>query len=304
MGEVEKTPKVEGCQAPRASVTRPRLKAPAGSTDCHFHIFGPHARYPLSPGRRYTPPEATVGQYRALAATLGIERMVVVQPSIYGTDNACTLDAVAAFGQERARAVAVLDESANAPQLRRLHEAGVRGVRFNAVSGNGTPLEQLQTLARRIAPLGWHLQLYVHGEQLLELAPRLPGLGLPVVVDHMGGISSEKGVGNPEFRALLGLMEGGRMWVKLCGYRSSAAGYPFRDVAPMAEALITAAPERCLWGTDWPHPSYMKTMPDDAELLDLFGEWAPSTGLRRRILAENPVVLYGFPPVTADCSKA
>lgn len=295
MDQVEQNIEVRGCQAPRASIATPKLKAPAGSTDCHFHIFGPHARYGLSPGRSYTPPEALVEQYLALAATLGLERMVVVQPSIYGTDNACTLDAVARFGQARARAVVVIDDQAAPHQLRRMHEAGARGVRFNAVSGNGTPLEQLHTLARRIAPLGWHLQLYVHGEQLAELASAIPALGLPVVIDHMGGVSTAKGVDHPEFRALLRLLEGGRAWVKLCGYRSSEAGYPFADVAPMAKALIAAARERCLWGTDWPHPSYMRTMPDDGELLDLLGTWAPDAALQRRILAENPVTLYGFP---------
>ncbi len=292
----EKTLAVRGCQAPRAQIAIPALKAPAGSTDCHFHIFGPHARYPLSPGRSYTPPEALIEQYQVLAATLGIERMVVVQPSIYGTDNRCTLDAVAAFGKERARAVVVIDEQATPQMLREMHEAGARGARFNAVSGNGTPLVQLQTLARRIAPLGWHIQLYVHGEQLLELAPALSGLGVPVVIDHMGGVSTGKGVNHPEFRALLRLLEGGRAWAKLCGYRSSAAGHPFADVAPMAEALIAAAPERCVWGTDWPHPSYMRTMPDDGDLLDLLGAWAPGARLQRRILAENPVTLYGFRP--------
>ncbi len=296
MDQAEKTLEVRGCQAPRASIAPPKLKAPAGSTDCHFHIFGPHARYPLSPGRSYTPPEALIAQYLALAGTLGIERMVVVQPSVYGTDNRCTLDAIAEFGKERARAVVVIDEQVTPHRLRQMHEAGARGARFNAVSGNGTPLEQLQTLARRIAPLGWHVQLYVHGEQLAELAPALPGLGVPVVIDHMGGVSAEKGVNHPEFRTLLRLLEGGRAWVKLCGYRSSAAGYPFSDVEPMAKALIAVAPERCLWGTDWPHPSYMRTMPDDGELLDLLGVWAPETALQRRILAENPVTLYGLRP--------
>jgi predicted TIM-barrel fold metal-dependent hydrolase len=297
MDQPGKNFEVRGCQAPRASISKPKFKAPAGSADCHFHIFGPQGRYPLSPGRSYTPPDALVDHYMSLAATLGVERMVVVQPSIYGTDNACTLDAVARFGEARARAVAVIDDRASTQELSRMHEAGVRGVRFNAVSGNDTPLEQLQTLTRRIGPLGWHLQLYVRGEQLLELAPALPGLGLPVVIDHMGGISTANGVDHPEFRALLRLLEGGRVWVKLRGYRSSAAGYPFADVAPMARALIAAAPERCLWGTDWPHPSYMQTMPDDGELLDLLGAWAPETALQRRILVENPVILYGFPPI-------
>ncbi len=297
MSEGAEKIEIQGCQAPRVHIRKPSLRAPAGSTDCHFHIFGPHGRYRLHPARHYTPPEATVPEYEAMAAVLGIERMVVVQPSIYGTDNRCTTDAVAAFGPKRARAVAVLDESATTPALRKLHEAGVRGVRFNAVSGNGTPLEQLRTLARRIAPFGWHVQLYLHGGQLLEVASSLGGLGLPVVIDHMGGISSDKGERHPEFQALLRLLEGGRTWVKLCGYRSSAAGHPFADMARMAEALIAAAAERCLWGTDWPHPNYMATMPDDGELLDLLGAWAPAAALQAQILVENPALLYGFPPL-------
>ncbi len=299
MSETTEHFRIEGCQRPRTAITKPKLQAPPGTTDCHFHIFGPHARYPLHPGRHYTPPEATVPDYQAMAATLGIERMVVVQPSIYGTDNRCTLDAVAAFGPGRARAIAVINDRITAPELRRLHEAGVRGVRFNAVNGNGTPLEQLSTLARRAAPLGWHVQLYVSAGQLLELAPSLRGLGLPVVIDHMGGVASDQGVAHPAFQALLRLIEAGRTWVKLTFYRNSVSGQPFTDAEPLAAALIAAAPERCLWGTDWPHPNYLKPMPDDGELLDLLGAVAPEARLRRQILADNPGELYGFvPPVS------
>lgn len=297
MGDRPGRPNVQGCQGLRAHVTKPSFQAPPGCTDCHFHIFGPHARYPLHPGRQYTPPEASVGEYQAMAAVLGIERMVVVQPSIYGTDNRCTLDAVAAFGLERARAVAVVDENTTATALRKLHEGGVRGVRFNAVTGNGTPLAQLQALARRVAPLGWHVQLYVTGAQLAELEPSLAALRLPLVIDHMGGIAGDKGVDHPQFRALLRLIEGGRVWVKLSAYRHSVVDYPFADMAPMAKALVAAAPERCLWGTDWPHPDYQRAMPDDGALLDLLGAWVPEAARQRQILVDNPAALYGFPPL-------
>lgn len=293
--QVEGEFELRNCQAPRVTITEPTFAVPPHSTDCHFHIFGPYTRYPLSPGRRYSPPEAPISRYLELARTLGIGRMVVVQPSVYGTDNRCTLDAVARFGVHRARAVAVIDERFTSPMLRRLDEKGVRGVRFNAVSGNGTPLDLLKTLARLIAPFSWHLQLYLQGEQILDLMATLQDLPVPVVLDHMGGVSAAKGIEHPEFRALLRLLEGGRAWVKLCGYRSSATGYPFADVTPMAKALIAVAPERCVWGTDWPHPDYQRTMPDDGELLDLLGTWAPLASQRKQILVDNPASLYGFP---------
>ena len=285
---------MENTQAPRAQIAVPGWRPPAGATDCHFHIFGPQARYLLSPGRAYTPLEATMADYGRVAATLGLARFVVVQPSIYGTDNACTLDAVAEFGLARARAVAVIDDNFDAAALRRLHAAGVRGVRFNAVSGNGVPLDQLATLARRVAPLGWHIQVYLHGDALADLAPRLAALPVPVVIDHMGHVAATDGTSHPGFQALLRLLGSGRAWVKLCGYRSSSTGHPFHDVARQARALIAAAPERCVWGTDWPHPNFFGVMPDDGELLDLLGTWAPDNAARSRILVENPASLYGF----------
>lgn len=285
---------MENTQAPRAEIRAPHWRAPAGATDCHFHIFGPQARYKLNPGRAYTPLEASMADYARVADTLGLQRFVIVQASIYGTDNSCALDAVAQWGQQRARAVAVVDDGFDATNLRRLHAAGVRGVRFNAVTGNGTPLDQLSTLAARVAPLGWHIQLYLHGEVLPELAPRLAALPVPVVIDHLGQVAAAKGVAHPEFQALLRLIGSGRAWIKLCGYRASSTGYPFHDVAPMARALIEAAPERCVWGTDWPHPNFFGTMPDDGELFDLLGDWAPDEAARHRILVDNPAKLYWF----------
>ncbi len=282
------------CLPPLDTPPRPSWRAPALACDCHFHIFGPYDRFPLDAGRHYDPQAALIPHYLRVAEALGIGRMVIVQPSVYGTDNRCSLDAAAQFGLDRARVVAVVDPAIDDAALRALHDGGTRGVRFNAVSGNGTPIEELEALARRIAPLGWHLQVYASGDQLPELGPRLAALPVEVVIDHMGGVRAADGVDAPGFQALLRLLGSGRAWVKLCGYRISSAGPPFDDVAPFARALIAAAPERCLWGTDWPHPSLSEWMPEDGALLDLLGDWAPGEALRRRILVENPARLYGF----------
>ena len=283
------------CPGPRAVTSRPSWRAPPGATDCHCHVFGPYGRYPLSPGRSYTPPEASVADYLAMLGTIGLSRTVIVQPSIYGTENAVTLDAAEEIGLHRARAVVVVDEGFDAAELAAMAERGARGVRFNAVSGNGAPLEQLERLAERIAPLGWHVQLYTHADAMPALEPVLRRLPVPVVVDHMGGVKAAAGgVEHPGFRALLRLLEGGA-WVKLSGYRSSA-GRPYADVAPMARALLSAAPDRCVWGTDWPHPSLHDPaeVPDDGELLDALGAWAPDEAARRAVLVDNPARLYGF----------
>lgn len=283
------------CPGPRADTRRPSWRAPPGATDCHCHVFGPYERYPLSPGRSYTPPEASVTQYMAMLGTIGFDRTVIVQPSIYGTDNAVTLDAAEAIGLHRARAVLVVDDTASAAELAAMAERGARGVRFNAVSGNGSPLEQLEGLAERIAPLGWHVQLYTHASAMPELEPILRRLPVPVVVDHLGGVKAGTGgAEHPGFRSLLRLVEAGA-WAKLCGYRASS-GPPYDDVAPMVRALLAAAPERCVWGTDWPHPSLHDPaeVPDDGELLDALGAWAPDEAARRAVLVDNPARLYGF----------
>ncbi len=283
------------CPGPLALTSRPGWTPPPGGVDCHMHIFGPYDRYPLSHGRGYTPPEASIAQYQEMLATIGLSRTVIVQPSIYGTDNAVTLDAVEAMGLDKARAVVVVDNDVDAATLKEMDRRGTRGVRFNAVSGNGTPLEQLEALVAKIAPLGWHLQLYAHAAEILALESTLARLPVPVVIDHMGGIQTkEGGADSPAFAALIRLLEGGA-WAKLCGYRSST-GHPYADVAPMARAMIAAAPDRCVWGTDWPHPSLFPPadMPDDGHLMDMLADWAPGDTQRRAILVDNPTRLYGF----------
>jgi predicted TIM-barrel fold metal-dependent hydrolase len=276
-------------------VQPPRIKAPKLSADCHFHIFGPFDQFPLDPGRRYEPPLALVEDYLAMASVVGLERMVIVTPSPYGTDNRVTLDAIERFGRHRAVGVAVIDDSFDDAALKRLADAGIRGLRFNLVSGNGTPVEQLRALARRIAPLGWHIQVYADGATLAGIAPTLAELPVDVVVDHIGGVKADLGTTHPQFQALLRLLDSGRAWVKTCSYRASSKGHPWDDVAPNVRALVAAAPERCVWGTDWPHSSMQPPLPEASALLDQFFEWVPDAATRQRILVDNPAKLYGFP---------
>jgi D-galactarolactone isomerase len=282
------------CQPAQRTVTPPTTKVPPKSCDTHFHIFGPAERYPYTLPRSYTPPDAPIAQYQAMIATLGIERMVIVHPSVYGIDNRRSLDAMAELGRQTCRMIAAVDERIGDAELKQMDAAGVRGVRFNLVNAGGTPLDMLSVMARRIAPLGWHLQVYVEGDTLDDLAPRLAALPVSVVVDHMGQIMTAWGVDHPSVNALRRLIDSGHGWVKLCGYRCSSAGHPYADVTALARTLIGTAADRCVWGTDWPHPNIKATMPDDGRLLDLLTDWVPSPKIRRKILVENPAILYGF----------
>lgn len=274
--------------------TEPRHKAPLLACDCHFHIFGPYDRFPLHAGRRYTPPPASVEEYSAMAARLGLQRHVIVQPSPYGTDNRVTLDAVGRLGRDQARAVVVIDEQVRDLELRGMAAEGAVGVRFNLVSGNGTPEDQLERLAHRLAPLGWHIQVYAEGEKLEALAPTLARLPVDVVIDHIGGVKAGLGTSHSQFDALLRLLDTGRAWVKLCHYRASSAGHPWEDVAPNVQALAHAAPERCVWGTDWPHPGMGPPAPEAASLLDQLFAWLPDPVTRHKVLVDNPAQLYRF----------
>jgi predicted TIM-barrel fold metal-dependent hydrolase len=282
------------CEAPNPDPGRPKVSAPPNACDCHAHIFGPAEQYPLIPGRSYTPPQASIQAYQRMLSALGLERAVIVQPSVYGTDNRCTYDAVAASGG-RWRGVAVVGASMNMHALRRLHDAGFRGVRINLLFKGGLAMEILEQVARLIAPLGWHVQLLLDGRDLAELAPRLRDLPVPFVIDHMGHMPTQLGLAHPGFTALLALVREGKCWVKLSGpYRISAKPYPYEDAAPIAKALVEAAPEHMIWGSDWPHPSFQGAMPVDATLLDLLASWVPEPLTRQRILTTNPAELYDF----------
>jgi len=281
---------------PPLTASRPRHRGPAGSTDCHFHIFGAYDRYALSPGRGYTPsPEANIDTYKTMANTVGIDRMVIVNPTPYGWDHTATIYSIELFGRSRTRAVAVIDDSFSDATLRDLSSVGFVAARVNDVNTNTTPVSKLDEVVRRITPLGWHLEIYVEGSALPGLEAKILSLPVPVVIDHMGRVPTSRGIGSPEFKSLLRLLESGKCWVKLCGYRSSVQGPPYDDLLEEAQKIIATAPEKCVWGTDWPHPRREGSLlPDDGKLIDLLYDWAGNDEQFHRILVENPAKLYHF----------
>lgn len=288
------------CDGPNPAPRKPRLKAPSGSVDCHAHIFGPVERYPLSPKRLFTPPDATLAQYRALLATLGIDDAVLVTPSVYGMNNERQLDTLKEM-HGRWRGVAVVPTDVPDAELERLHTAGFRGVRVNLFAKSGLVLEDLEAIAARVARLKWHVQLHVDARTIEEVAPRLRALPVDVVFDHMGHIPAAAGVSHPGFQAMLGLMKDGKFWAKLSApYRLSELPYPYDDVTPFARALIAAAPDRLVWGSDWPHPAvpgHMPAnfvMPNDGDLLDILALWTDDAAQQKKILVTNPRRLYDF----------
>jgi D-galactarolactone isomerase len=276
---------------------RPRLPVPPGATDCHMHIYGPPARYPVAPSNPTPVPEgADLDAYRALQAALGLTRTIIVQPTAYGTDNACTLDAVAAFGPEAARAVVAVTAATPPAELRRLHAAGARGARAFMLAGGVVGWDGLAALGRHVAPLGWHLQLQFDGGEMATREALIRDLPCDVVIDHIGRFHDPVPPEAEPVGALLRLLETGRVWVKLSSpYGVSRSGPPdYADVAAIARRLIAAAPERLVWGSNWPHPNAPEPKPAVAPLLDLLGDWAPDAATRRAILVDNPARLYGF----------
>jgi len=282
------------CQGPNPDPGTPIDSTPSDAWDCHAHIFGPVEQYPFTSDRSFTPPEASLATYRQMLAALGIAHAVIVQPSVYGTDNRCTLDSVVAAGGSW-RGVAVVSPHVSEQEVERLHAVGFRGVRVNVLFRGGLTLDALEQLARTIAPLDWHLQLLLDCRDLVDLAPRIRRLPVQVVVDHMGHMPALAGTEHPGFQILLQLVREGRCWVKLSGaYRLSQGPYPYHDVVPFARTLIEADASHMVWGSDWPHPAVSGSIPKDAALLDLLAMWAPDADIRRRILTENPAQLYGF----------
>ncbi len=281
----------------------PDFKSPPLGCDCHFHVFGPAGRYPYNQSDlRYAPPHAPVGDFLALAGKLGLERFVFVQPSAYGRDNRCMLDAMREVGAKKCRGIADIDENAPDAELARLHALGVRGVRINVppvkpFEAGFAPkiLPRIDRLAARCAEIGWQLDFLTPGWLTAELMPTLKKLKLDFTVAHFGLFPARDGVQQPGFRQLLDLLREGerRCWVKLTGvYRMSLVD-GFTDVAPMAHALIEAAPDRVIWGSDYPHLSFADKVGSVA-LWNLLGQWAPDEATRRRILVENPEQLFKF----------
>jgi 2-pyrone-4,6-dicarboxylate lactonase len=283
------------CEGPRPVIRRPRWTLPRGAIDSHFHIFGPETLYPYAEGRSYTPPDAPLADYERLCAEFGIERSVVVQPSPYGFDNTRTLRTMAE-SRLPMRAVLVLDPSISDAALAGHHEAGARGARFNLLFKAGAALASAERLADRVRGLGWHLQFLADVTTFGDLPALADRLRLPLVFDHLGHLPTREGVGARGFQDLLGLVRERRAWVKLSGaYRVTGRTHaPYDDARPFVDALIAAEPAQLVWGTDWPHPSIAVPMPDDTDLVDMFGEWVTDESLRRAILVANPERLYGF----------
>ena len=279
--------------APDPNPIRPSYVPPPGACDSHCHIFGPGDRFPYAPGRRYTPPDAPREKLRALHAHLGFSRAVLVQASCHGTDNRAMLDAIA-FSQGTWRGVAMVAPEVSDAELEALHAGGVRGVRFNFVRhlGGAPDLQVVTRLAGRIAAFGWHLVLHLDAEDILTYRDFLDGLTIPFVIDHMGRVKAGEGLAQGPFRMLLELMKSPLAWIKISGpERVSSTGAPFHDAIPFAAALIGAAPDRVLWGTDWPHPN-VRQMPNDGHLVNLFAMACGDEAVRRTLLVDNPTRLY------------
>ena len=279
----------------------PNFALPGGACDCHAHVFGPYQRYPLAVDRSYTPPENDGEAFLRQLDTMGFARGVIVTASAYGHQNQPLLDAMAA-APERLRGVAVLADDVSEADLDAMTRAGVRGVRVNLfrrdghqVYRNGMRLETLRALAPRLRARDWHLQVWLHAPDLPELWPALEACGMPVVVDHMGRMSTARGVADPGFQLLRDLLADGALWAKISGAdRLTVAGPPYADVDPFAEALIGANAGRIVWGSDWPHINYFDGgVPRDLDLLRALRRWTDADALRR-ILVDNPAALYSF----------
>ncbi len=288
------------CAPPDPRPTTPKFRFPPLACDCHAHICGPQSLYKYIPERIYSPPDALLPDYQSLLGTLGCERAVLVQPSFYGTDNSAMLAAMSAAGPAF-RGVAVVADAVADSELEALDAAGIRGARLNIVDlrdGKGRlPIERITKLADRIKPFGWHIEFLMHVDEFPDLDQMLDKLPVDVVFGHLGYVRTEKGMALSGFQGLLRLLRAGRAWVKLTApYRISPNPMPHSDTDAFARALLAAAPDRILWGSDWPHvmTKWAIPMPNDGALADLLADWCPDATQRKRILVDNPAALYGW----------
>jgi predicted TIM-barrel fold metal-dependent hydrolase len=292
------------CYPPDPNTRKPALKPPPNSCDTHFHVFGPPEVFPFVSTHEYTPPAAPLEHYLKMLAVIGIERAVVVQPSVHGLDNSATLDAIK-NSRGKFRGVARIDDTTPKDALQKLHDGGIRGVRFNLLDrprGN-IKLDVLDRCVEHIAEFGWSLDLHIDMKNLLEQEKRIRALPVPVVIDHIARVKPAEGPDQPGFHLLLDLIHLSHVWVKVSGADKICEttvhiyhGLPFVEVIPYAQAVIAAAPDRVIWGTDWPHSNNFSPdhTPNDGDLLDLLVEFAPDENVRRKILVDNPAALYGF----------
>jgi len=291
------------CLPPYSEISPIKLAIPAHACDSHAHTFGPYANYPLSDERSYTPAEHTGADFIAHLDQIGFERGVLVTGSACGTDNGSIIDALKRY-PTRLRGVAVPDPDVTDRQLDDMSQIGMRGVRVNlfkrngqAVYKNGVGIEVIEKLAPRLRARGWHVQIWIHAPDLVEMAPRLLKLDLPLVIDHMGRMSTALGIEDPGFQMLCRLIGEGKAWTKISGAdRLTQHGAPYDDVDPMAQALISANVERLVWGSDWPHINYFEAnhVPNDGDLVNVLTRWLPRVQDLQRVLVDNPAKLYGW----------
>ncbi|HSK28520.1 MAG TPA: amidohydrolase family protein [Candidatus Limnocylindria bacterium] len=292
------------CYPPDPNTRRPKFTPPPKACDTHFHVFGPPERFPFVSTHEYTPPAAPLEHYLKMLAVIGVERAVVVQPSVHGLDNTATLDAIKKSNGQF-RGVGRIDHKTPKDELHRLHEGGIRGVRFNLLDrprGN-VKLDVLDRCVENIAELGWSVDLHIDMKNLLAQEKRIRDMPVPVIIDHIARVKPAEGLDQPGFRLLLELMKLKHVWTKVSGADKicettvdSYFGLPFVEVIPYAQAVIAAAPERVIWGTDWPHSNNFAPghTPNDGDLVDLLALFAPDEFIRNKILVDNPARLYGF----------
>ena len=286
------------CPSPNPDVSAPGFAVPKGACDSHFHVFGPEKLYPYNDSRDYTPPDASLSTARKMHQVLGIERGVITQPSVYGTDNRATLDALAT-DPKNLRAVIALETTATDEEIEGFHARGVRGFRLNFVDKGGLPFDsasEMKSFSNRLRDFGWHLEVLLKVDQYSELKDVFAEFPIPVVFGHKGYMKTGQGLEHQGFRDLLDLLERGHIWIKLTGaYRITArTSPPYDDVVPFAKKLIETKPDRMLWGSDWPHPHYYHQMPSDTYLLNQLKDWTEDESVIRKILVTNPESLYGF----------
>jgi 2-pyrone-4,6-dicarboxylate lactonase len=292
------------CYPPDPNTRKPKFAPPANSCDTHFHVFGPPEQFPFLSTHEYTPPAAPLEHYRKMLAVIGVERAVVVQPSVHGLDNSATLDAIK-NSNGKFRGVGRIDDQTPKDELRRLHDGGIRGVRFNLLDrprGN-VKIDVLDRCVDHAAELGWSVDLHIDMKNLLAQEQRIRKMPTSVVIDHIARVKPNEGLSQPGFQLLLELARLDHVWIKVSGADKicetlvhSYFGLPFVEVIPYARAVIAAAPERVIWGTDWPHSNNFAPghTPNDGDLVDLLAEFAPDDAIRRRIMVDNPAALYGF----------
>jgi 2-pyrone-4,6-dicarboxylate lactonase len=292
------------CYPPDPNTRKPRYTPPANSCDTHFHVFGPPEKFPFLSTHEYTPPAAPLEHYIKMIQVIGIERAVVVQPSVHGLDNSATLDAIKS-SNGKFRAVGRIDDQTPKSELRRLHESGIRSIRFNLLDrprGN-VRLDVLDRCIENVAQLGWSVDLHIDMTNLIAQEKRIRSMPTPVVIDHIARVRPSDGLNQPGFQLLLELLKLKHVWVKVSGADKicttkvySYFGLPFIEVIPYARAVIAAAPDRIVWGSDWPHSNNFSPghTPNDGDLIDLLAAFAPDETTRKTILVDNPAALYGF----------